>query len=169
MKAVAVVETGSVPAVTACNVPVRLLLAPGGLCPGAPRLFCSCAMASAFAVGARTDHAHDSQATVTEVLQATVTGNSQATVTGDSQATVADVAAEDSQATAAADSQATMSDVAVEDSQATVAEDSQAKAADVTSKDALDSHVTMAGVSLPYSSTQRRSCKIGRASCRERV
>jgi len=60
-----------------------------------------CARASAFAVGARIDHAHDSQATVAEVLQAAVTGDSQATVIGDSQATVADVAAEDSQATAA--------------------------------------------------------------------
>ena len=60
-----------------------------------------------FAVGACTDHAHDSQATtVAKVSQATVTGDLQATVTGDSQATVADVAAEDSQATAAADSQA---------------------------------------------------------------
>jgi len=67
-----------------------------------------CARASAFAVGARTHHAHDSQATVAEVSQATVTRASQATVTGDSQATVADVAADDLQATAAADSQATM-------------------------------------------------------------
>ena len=57
-----------------------------------------CARASAFDVGSRTDHAHDSQATVS---QATVTGDSQATVIGDSQPTVADVAAEDSQATAA--------------------------------------------------------------------
>jgi len=62
--------------------------------------------ASAFAVGARTDHAHDSQATVAEVSQATVTGDSQATVTGDSQATVADVAE---------DSQVTVADVAAED------------------------------------------------------
>ena len=85
---------------TACYVSVRLLPAPGGLCPHTPHLFCSCAMVSAFAVGARTDHAHDSQATVAKVLQVTVTGVSQATVTGDSQATVADVAAEDSQATA---------------------------------------------------------------------
>jgi len=95
---------------------------------------------------------------VAEVSQATVTGDWQATATGDSQATVADVAAEDSLATAAADSQATMSDVAAEDSQATVAKDSQAKAAGVAAKDALDSHVSMAGVSLPSSSTQRRLC-----------
>ena len=71
---------------------------------------------------------------------------------------MADVAAEDLQATAAADSQTTMSDVAAEDSQATVVKDSLAKAAGVVAKDALDSHVTMAGVSLPSSSTQRRSC-----------
>ena len=126
--------------------------------PSYTALVLLCARASAFAVGARTDQAHDSQGTVAEVSQATVTGDLQATATGDSQATVADVAAEDSQATAAADSQATMSDVAAEDSQATVAKDSQAKAAGVAAKDALDSHVSMAGVSLPSSSTQRRSC-----------
>jgi len=143
----------------ACYVPVRLIPAPcGGLCPRTPRLF-SCAPGQAFAVGARPHHAHDSQATVAEVSQATVTRASQAIVTGDSQATVADVAADDLQATAAADSQATMcvSDVAAEDSRATVAKDSLAKAAGGVAKDALDSHVTMAGVSLPSSSTQRRS------------
>jgi len=48
--------------------------------------------------------------------------------------------------------------LAAEDSQATVAKDSQAKAAGVAAKDTLDLHVTMAGVSLPSSSTQRRSC-----------
>jgi len=106
--------------------------------------------ASASAAGAGTDHAQDSQATVA----------------ADSQATVADVTAEYSQATAAVDSQTTVADVdvedsqamVVEDSQATVAEDSQAKAAGVAAKDALDSHVTMVGVSLPSFSTQRRSC-----------
>ena len=51
-----------------------------------------------------------------------------------------------------------MSDVAAEDLQATVAKDSQAKAAGVAAKDALDLHVTMAAVSLPSCSTQRRSC-----------
>jgi len=144
---------------------------PAAVCALAHRVVLLCARAIAFAVGARTDHAHDSQATVAEVSQATVTRASQATVTGDSQATVADVAADDLQATAAADSQATMSmcmpcvcrvyavsDVAAEDSRATVAMDSLAKAAGVVAKDALDSHVTMAGGSLPSSSTQRLSC-----------
>ena len=110
-----------------------------------------------------------------EVLQATVTGDPQPTVTnqglaGDSDRALAGDSdrglagdgggcrREDSQATAAADSQATMSDVAAEDLQATVAKDSQAKAAGVAAKDALDLHVTMAAVSLPSSSTQRRSC-----------
>jgi hypothetical protein len=41
-----------------------------------------------------------------------------------------------------------MSDVAAEDSQAPVAKDSQEKAGGVAAKDALDSHVTMAGVSM---------------------
>ena len=134
--------------------------APGALrrsVPSRTAFVLLCARESAFAVGARTHHAHDSQATVAEVSQATVTRASQATVTGDSQATVADVAADDLQATAAADSQATMSDVAAEDSRATVAKDSLAKAAGVVAKDALDSHVSMAGVSLPSFSTQRRS------------
>ena len=83
--------------------------APGSLRRSAPSgtvfVLLLCARASASAVGARTDHAHDSQATVAEDLQATLAG--------DSQATVSDVAAEDSQATAAADSQTTVTDVSV--------------------------------------------------------
>ena len=96
-----VVETCSVAARTACYVPVRML--PGVVCALA-HFVCS----SAFAVGARNDHAHDSQATVAEVSQATVTGVSQPTMTKDSQATVT----EDSQATVTGDSQATVADVA---------------------------------------------------------
>jgi len=85
---------------------------------------------------------------VAEVSQATVTGDSQATETGDSQATVADVAE---------DSQVTVADVAAEDSNvrrrcrglaSAGGQGLQVKAAGVAAKDALDSHVTMAGVSM---------------------
>ena len=54
--------------------------------PSRTALVLLCARASAFAVGART--AHDSQATVAEVLQATVTGDLQATVIGDRKSVV---------------------------------------------------------------------------------